>query len=70
MGTVPKKIADDVMAGLYEDDMPTKIVKYQNAWGGESYGMVTIREDQDRYRPSEYVRNPETIWTHPVNCKE
>lgn len=62
MGTVSKKIADDVIAGLYDDDRPVKIVKYTDAWGGEAYGLVCAHEDPDRYRASEYVRNPSDYW--------
>lgn len=62
MGTVSKKIADDVIAGKYDDDMPIKIVKYQDAWGGEAYGLVTIRDDPDRYAASEFVINPTVYW--------
>ena len=65
MGTISKKIADDVIAGKYEEDRPTKIVKYQNQWGGESYGLVCAHEDQDRYRPSAFVIDPVTYWVHP-----
>lgn len=62
MGTISKKIADDVIAGLYEEDQPVKIVKYQDAWGGEGYGLICAHESLDRYAASEYVRNPVTYW--------
>lgn len=62
MGTISKKIADDVIAGLYDDDRPVKIVKYTDAWGGEAYGLICAHENPDRYAPSEYVRNPSLYW--------
>jgi hypothetical protein len=65
MGTITKQIADDVIAGKYECDRPTKIIKYTNAWGGEAFGLVCAHEDQDRYRPTEYVINPTVYWVHP-----
>ena len=65
MGTISKKIADDVVAGLYEDDFPVKIIKYTNAWGGEAYGLLCAHEKQDRYTASEYVINPTVYWAHP-----
>lgn len=65
MGTISKKIADDVVAGLYEDDRPVKIIKYTDAWGGEAYGLVFAHEDPNRYAASEYVINPTLYWTHP-----
>lgn len=65
MGTISKKIADDVVAGLYEDDRPVKIIKYTDAWGGEAYGLVCAHEHPDRYAASEYVINPSLYWMHP-----
>ena len=50
MATVSKKIADDIIAGLYEDDKPIKIVKYQNAFdGGDSYGVIFEDMSLDTY---------------------
>lgn len=62
MGTISKKIADDVVAGLYKGDRPVKIVHYTNAWGGESYGLICAREPLDRYAESEFVINPSIYW--------
>lgn len=65
MGTVSKQIADDVIAGKYEDDRPVKIIKYTDAWGGEAYGLVCAHEDPNRYAASAYVINPTLYWKHP-----
>ena len=62
MGTISKKIADDVIAGKYASDRPKKIVKYTNAWGGEAYGLICAHESLDRYKASDFVINPETYW--------
>jgi hypothetical protein len=65
MGTVTKKIADEIIAGKYkEDGMPTKIVKYTNMFdGGDSYGVVYDDDDQDKYHASPSVINPSDYWT-------
>ncbi len=62
MATVSKEIADDIIAGKYEDDQPIKIVKYQNAWGGEAYGAMFKGDNPNRYEASKYVRNPTVYW--------
>lgn len=62
MGTISKEIADDVIAGKYDEDRPVKIVKYENAWGGESYGLICQGQPLDRYSESNFVRNPVTYW--------
>ena len=62
MSTVSKEIADDIIAGKYEYDHPVKIVKYTNAWNGESYGVIFAGMRLDTYRATEYVRNPVTYW--------
>lgn len=62
MGTINKQIADDVIAGKYDQDNPVKIVQYQNQWGGESYGLICAHESLDRYSASEFVINPKTYW--------
>ena len=62
MGTISKEIADDVIAGKYEDDQPVKIVKYQDAWGGEAYGLICKGQNLNTYRETEYVINPTVYW--------
>lgn len=61
MSTVDKKIADDVIAGKYPEDGWVRIVKYENAWGGEAYGLEN-KKTLGKYNPSPYVRNPVTYW--------
>jgi hypothetical protein len=63
MATVDKKIADDIVAGLYADDHPQVIWKYQNAWGGDAYGVIFKGEASDRYAASDFVRNPTLYWS-------
>jgi hypothetical protein len=63
MGTISRKIADDVIAGLYDDDHPVKLVKYTNAWGGESFGLICQGQPLDTYRESQFVINPTVYWT-------
>lgn len=55
MGTISKKIADDVVAGKYAEDRPVKIVKYTNAWGAEAYGLICEGQSLDRYCASEFA---------------
>lgn len=62
MATVSKEIADEIAAGKYADDEPTRIVKYTNAWGGESYGVTFKGENINRYCESEFVRDPQIYW--------
>lgn len=62
MATVDKKIADEIAAGMYAEDRPVKIVEYDNAWGGVSYGVIFEGEPLDRYSPSPYIMNPKTYW--------
>lgn len=63
MPTVSKEIADDVIAGKYDDDPPVvKIIKYENQWGNFSYGLVYDYMDPDTYRETEFVINPQIYW--------
>lgn len=62
MGTISQEIADDVIAGKYEDDHPVKIVKYDNNWGGVSYGLICRGENPHRYDASQFVKNPVIYW--------
>lgn len=42
-----------------------KIVEYTNDWGRQAWGIIFENEqDKDRYRPSQYVINPKTIWEY------
>ncbi len=62
MATVEKKIADDIIAGKYEEDQAVKIVKYTNAWGGEGYGVIFKGMPLDTYRATPWVIDPVTYW--------
>lgn len=62
MGTINKKIADDVIAGKYAEDRPVKIVKYTNQWGGEAYGLILAGQNLERYAASQFVINPSVYW--------
>lgn len=64
MGTVSKNIAEDAMNGKYPEDNITTIVRYTNAWGGESYGITAGNDNRAKYLiVTEYVINPKLIWT-------
>lgn len=65
MATVSKEIADDIIAGKYDEDKAVKIVKYENAWGGESYGVIFEGQRLDYYAESDYIRNPTLYWSKP-----
>lgn len=67
MSTVTKEIADKIIAGngTYPGDegLPpyARIIEYDNAWGGVSYGLEDARS-QGRYKASPFVRNPRVYW--------
>ena len=62
MTTVDKHIADAVIAGKYPEDRWVRIIKYTNAWGGESFGLEDYHT-VGKYHPSPYVINPEIYWS-------
>lgn len=62
MSTVDKSIADRIIAGEFPDDQAVKIIKYDNAWGGESYGVLFKRDHPEKYAESNFVRNPTVYW--------
>lgn len=67
MGTVSKNIADDIIAGKYEesDGWPIRIVEYTNMFnGGLSYGVEFNERDRGKYSPSRAVINPRVYWEH------
>lgn len=71
MPTVDKPIADRIVAGngIYPGDEGSpvhSIVKYKNAWGGESYGLNYSRHNA--YTASEYVHAPELYWSAGDNA--
>ncbi len=66
MGTISKKIADEVIAGLFNDDDPKMIVEYTNCFdGGKCYGLICGRQPLDTYRETDFVINPRVYWVHP-----
>ena len=75
MSTVDKDFADRLIAGggwlngdsanaMGDNPQCTKIVEYDNAWGGKAYGAVFETDrDPGRYEvPTEYVRSPRVYW--------
>lgn len=65
MGTITKEIANEIMAGGYKSDQPTKIVTYNNIFNGAlTYAVVTRRDDQLKYENSRACSNVKTIWTN------
>jgi len=60
-----KKMVDQIIAddGHYPGDPRViKIVEYTNAWGGTCYGLIYYEAGLNNYAPSQYVKNPKTIW--------
>lgn len=66
MGTVSKEIADDIIAGKYDEDRVVKIVRYINMVGEPAYGIITEGHDLDTYRETEFVREPVVYWEKPT----
>lgn len=66
MATVDQATALKIIAnyGYYEDDPRVmQVVKYQNAFGGESWAILYQQDVAiDRYAASDYVRNPQILW--------
>lgn len=65
MGTVSKKIADDIIAGKYaeEDGWPVRIVEYTNMFDGSlSYGVEQRESERGKYSASPSVINPRVYW--------
>ena len=63
MATVDKEIADRIVAGEFAEDGATRIVEYDNAFGGVSYGVTFGRDYINKYmHPTEYIRNPRIYW--------
>lgn len=64
MGTINQKIMDDIIAGDYDDDNPTKIVSYNNMFDGSvTYALVCKHDYQMKYEESPACHNVRTIWT-------
>ena len=68
MSTIDLKTALKVIAGEFPEDNITRIVKYKNAWGRESYGFTTKDQDPNKYLvETNYVRNPAIYWDADPN---
>ena len=63
MATVSKKIADDIIKGMYPEDKAVKIIEYDNAFGGVSYGVVFHKDNPEMYRETDFVINPRLYWS-------
>lgn len=66
MSTVDKKIADDIIAGRYPEDNAIKIVEYTNAWGTLAYGVIFKGDPLNKYKATEWIRNPRIYWQKGV----
>lgn len=65
MGTISKAIAEDIIAGKYDEDGCTKIVTYNNMFDGTlTYAVVFYREDQMKYELSPACHNVKVIWQY------
>ena len=67
MATVYKELAEEIIAndGYYADDpRVVQVIKYQNSFGGESWAILYTEDVlTNRYAESEFIRNPETVWS-------
>jgi hypothetical protein len=73
MATFDKSGADNLVKhqGFFNgDDTPApdnprciEITEYDNAFGGVGYGL-TFEGEQNKYTPSEFVRNPRIYWKY------
>lgn len=67
MATVSEEIARTIIDndGYYSDDPRVmQVVKYSNAFGGESWAILYEQDVAiDRYAESPYVRNPKVVWS-------
>lgn len=70
MATVSKEIADDIIAGKYDEDGCYKIVEYTNAWNNKSYGALFQGDHPNTYVESEFVRYPKIYWESPNSPKK
>lgn len=67
MATVSESLAREIIEndGYYSDDPRVlQVVSYDNAFNGERTWAILYLYDveNDRYAPSEYVRNPRIEW--------
>ena len=63
MGTISKKIADDIISGKYPEDNCVKIVTYNNQFdGGLTYAAVYAHENPFKYEQADACSNVKTYW--------
>lgn len=63
MSTVSREIADAIIAGVYPDDNPTRIVKYNNSFNGEeAFGVTFGHQNKDTYLTAPACRHPVIYW--------
>jgi hypothetical protein len=63
MSTVCLEIAERIAAGEFDSDGPTSIILYDNAWGGQGYGVIFRGQFPEKYAPSPFIKNPRVWWT-------
>lgn len=64
MSTVDLKTAQAIIRGEYDDDRPTRIVRYENAFDGRyAYGVTFRGQDKNKYMvPTNYIICPVLFW--------
>lgn len=68
MSTVDKEFAENIARNggwhnTYGDNpRVVLIVEYDNAWGGQGYGLV-FEGKPNRYTETEYVQRPRAFWS-------
>lgn len=66
MATVSKEIADDIIAGKYDEDGCYKVVEYTSPLsGGLAYGALFEGDHPDKYAASMFIVNPRVYWESP-----
>ena len=65
MSTISREIAEQIAAddGYFMDDPRVlKVVKYENAWGGESWAIVYPHQNPMMYEESHACKNVTVLW--------
>lgn len=65
MSTVDKSTADAVIAGKYDEDGITHIIRYRNAFNGDYAYKLCYNVKQFQYcmQESEFIREPILYWS-------
>lgn len=67
MSTVNKRIADDILAGKYEDSKVVKIVQYTTPEGWQNnFGLISEGQPLDMYEASPFIIAPQLYWEKPL----